>query len=884
MLPAPLNRLGVQITLATTVLIVAVGALVVWQVDGIIRSNERDRESQRLLLARQQATQQLAIFRDLSVTGAAVLATQPEMQAAIATRNLGAALNVATVFFSQTAAPLPGAPGLQIYDTQGNLLIRAHAPLNGRQETVPPEVLTVLEHRAALGAIRNDELLGVSIAGITPVLDASGAVVGVIETLTGLDRRFVADQARLLGVDVAILLPDGTSIASNPNSTLDPGSITYDVREASEGGMVLTVDGGTQQYLTAVLPLADVDGERLADFYLGINADVVSSAAATVRFHALRATIVGAALAVILITVLSTLIIRPLRSLLDSAIAIQSNDLNTPVPQTGPQEVRDLAEAMDDMRLAIRQSREVMLSVNRDLSTRFDASFASLSEVTQELTVIHRVLAALTGETPGGLPGVADELTQLDWVDTAIIGLASAEGRLTLGAVAGITPTNAEQLLITIEGGVRGQRLEDGLTVSNTAATPETHLLPGYEVGGFAAQAIMQPDGVLGVIVLATRGTFDLTRPRAELMRTVAREIAVMLERGELADEVEENRRIAESVLREMSDGVLVFDRAARCRVCNPAAARLLNRSRAEIIGHDAEEYLPLTRESIETLRRRANSPNSGPVTPLLAEVAGRQLAISAGPFVDPDPERSGMMVLIRDLSAEAEAERVKQDFVSMVGHELRTLLTLIRTTIDLLHEGDAGALNDTQQRIIEVLVGNTDRLMSLITDILDMSAIDSGRMQIAPETTDLGETVRDAVEEAMPAARAKQHTLFTEAPLGLTVWADRKRIDQVLANLISNAIKYTPPGGRIEVGIRADNGVARVWVRDNGIGIPPEEQTHLFEKFYRTTSGHRTTGGTGLGLAIARSLVEMHEGRIWCESDGETGTAFIFTLPRRRI
>jgi len=884
MLPAPLNRLGVQITLATTILIVAVGALVVWQVDGIIRTNEQDRVSERLLLARGQLSQQITSYRDLVVTGAGVLATQGEMEAAVQARDVGAALRVATLFFSQTGTQLRGAPGLQIYDGAGNLMVRAHSPLNGRQEAIPPEILAVIRDRSALGVIRRDEVLGISISGITPMLDDSGNVIGVIETLTGMDRRFVRDQAQLLGVETAVVTRDGTVIASEAVSDLDASSLTDELRAASDAGEVRTLMEGDEPYLAALLPLSDFQGQPLGDFYLGIDAEVVSAAANAVRFNAMRATLGGAALAVILITILSTVIIRPLRSLLDSALAIQANDLETPVPLTGPQEVRDLAEAMDDMRVAIRQSREVMLSVNRDLSSRFDASAASLGEATQELTIMHRVLAALVGETPGGLPGVADELTQLDWVDIAVIGLASEQGRITLGASAGVTPSNAEQLLLTIEGGIRGQRLEDGLLVADTASVPETHLLPARGIGGLAAQPMIQPDGVLGVVVLATHGPIEISRPRADLMRTVAREIAAMLERSELADEVEENRRIAESVLREMSDGVLVFDRAARCRVCNPAAARLLNRTRVEIVGHHADEYLPLSADAIETLRRRAYEPISGPVSPLLAEVRGRQLAISAGPFVDPDPERSGMMVLIRDLSAEAEAERVKQDFVSMVGHELRTPLTLIRTTIDLLHEGDAGALNETQTRIVEVLLSNTDRLMTLITDILDMSAIDSGRMQITPENMDIGESIRSAVEEALPAARAKQHMLFTEAPLGMTVWADRKRVQQVLANLIGNAVKYTPPGGRIEVGLRTEGGFAYVWVRDNGIGIPAEEQRQLFEKFYRTSTGRRTTGGTGLGLTIARSIIDLHGGRIWCDSDGESGSTFTFTLPRRRI
>ena len=260
---------------------------------------------------------------------------------------------------------------------------------------------------------------------------------------------------------------------------------------------------------------------------------------------------------------------------------------------------------------------------------------------------------------------------------------------------------------------------------------------------------------------------------------------------------------------------------------------------------------------------------------------------MTAGPFPDPGPSRAGVILLIRDLSAEAEAERVKRYFVSMVGHELRTPLTLIRTTIDLLHGHHAGGLNATQERIVEVLRQNSERLMTLTSDLLDMSALDSGRMQIVPASVDLIEIVRRAVRAAAGAAGERKHQLRLVLPEDantVMVWADTPRVEQVLSNLISNAIKYTPPNGEIDVRIEGGRAFASVAVADSGIGIPPEEQAGLFEKFYRTSAGRRTTGGTGLGLAIARSIVELHGGEIVCDSDGQTGTTFTFTLPRRPL
>jgi len=187
----------------------------------------------------------------------------------------------------------------------------------------------------------------------------------------------------------------------------------------------------------------------------------------------------------------------------------------------------------------------------------------------------------------------------------------------------------------------------------------------------------------------------------------------------------------------------------------------------------------------------------------------------------------------------------------------------------------------------VEVLRQNSERLMTLISDLLDMSALDSGRMQIVPASVDLIEIVRRAVRAAAAAAGERKHQLRLVLPEDantVMVWADAPRVEQVLSNLISNAIKYTPPSGEIEVRIEGGRAFASVAVADSGIGIPPEEQPGLFEKFYRTSAGRRTTGGTGLGLAIARSIVELHGGEIVCDSDGQTGTTFTFTLPRRPL
>ena len=246
----------------------------------------------------------------------------------------------------------------------------------------------------------------------------------------------------------------------------------------------------------------------------------------------------------------------------------------------------------------------------------------------------------------------------------------------------------------------------------------------------------------------------------------------------------------------------------------------------------------------------RAWSTRTRPPRPLLSKSGGRQLALSAGPFIDPDPANRGMILLIRDLSREAEAERIKRDFVSMVGHELRTPLTTIRTSIDLMGEAEAGALSETQRHIVDILRTNSDRLLQLINDLLDMSALDSGRVEVQQATIDLSKLVREAVDSEQGAALEESIALRVEAPAdgGVAVWADGARVRQVLVNLISNAVKYTPEGGHVTVRVVPMEPFARIDVQDDGIGIPRAEQERLFEKFSAPARGSDRAAAPGWG------------------------------------
>jgi len=229
------------------------------------------------------------------------------------------------------------------------------------------------------------------------------------------------------------------------------------------------------------------------------------------------------------------------------------------------------------------------------------------------------------------------------------------------------------------------------------------------------------------------------------------------------------------------------------------------------------------------------------------------------------------------------ELDKVKSHFVANVSHEFRTPLTAVEALTENMLDGLTGQLNDKQMRYIRDIKASADRLARLIDDLLDLSVIESGRMEMKAEYLSLPSLMRDVSSTLESVAREKQIQLEAGSVNGeLAAWADRDKITQVLTNLISNAIKFTPTGGKINVSVQQDGaGWIKVSVSDTGAGIAPEEASRIFEEFYQTTKpGDKKSRGVGLGLAISKKLVEMHGGRIWVQSEVEKGSDFIFTLP----
>lgn len=392
--------------------------------------------------------------------------------------------------------------------------------------------------------------------------------------------------------------------------------------------------------------------------------------------------------------------------------------------------------------------------------------------------------------------------------------------------------------------------------------------------------------GFLAVALVSWLWARSLERALEEL-RTANRELDRRVE--------ERTRDLAEALAREhaelnknqailegIADGVIVFDCHGRAIVANPAIARILERPTDEILGADIERLMGSRvtiqdrNKVLELLWQRESHRSS------LKFVWGtRILSVSFAPVHSPTGELIGTVGVFRDVTGEAEVDRLKSDFVSIVSHELRTPLTSIKGYLDLVLMGAAGQINKQQASFLEIAKANADRLNALVSDLLDISRIESGKAVLDLKVTSLSEIIYQVAQGLEHEFEARGLTLQVDVPANLPeILADPVRVAQILGNLLSNAYKYTQNGGAT-IRARSTSKAIQVDVSDTGIGIFKEDQEKIFGRFFRAEDNLvRQQPGTGLGLNITKSLVEMHGGRIWLESEPGKGTTFSFTLP----
>ena len=376
----------------------------------------------------------------------------------------------------------------------------------------------------------------------------------------------------------------------------------------------------------------------------------------------------------------------------------------------------------------------------------------------------------------------------------------------------------------------------------------------------------------------------ELQRRRDSLEGQVARRT------GELhiaKDRAERTAHRNQKILNTAAEGILELDASGVVTFINLAAARMLGYSVDELTGchlHDlvhVDEMAALPVHECPVCRASLRVPIRAGLTTTFVASDGRRFPVEYSTAAVPAGLATGVAVVVtfRDVTQRMQIERMKDEFVSTVSHELRTPLTSIRGALGLLASGALGTLGGRAERMLNIAVSNTDRLVRMINEILDLERISSGRVELNRSATSASEVMKDAVDVVQSVAERAGVAIAYEPDYTL-LWIDRDRIVQTLTNLLGNAVKFSPSGSRVV--LRGEAGEMFTFsVEDQGRGIPADKLDTIFERFRQVdASDSRDKGGTGLGLAICRSIVHAHGGAISVESTIGSGSTFRFTVP----
>jgi PAS domain S-box-containing protein len=418
-------------------------------------------------------------------------------------------------------------------------------------------------------------------------------------------------------------------------------------------------------------------------------------------------------------------------------------------------------------------------------------------------------------------------------------------------------------------------------------ATTRVETALNHEMASGWAVPVREGSKTLAVLEFYCHFSLREDREALAAVETVAASLGQMLARSQERGRAEELYRQQEILLDSVADGICGVDRNGLISFANPAAARLLGADASSLTGRPVHDLLhgaaPANRRCSEEcpLRRaygrqkaaagedqifRANG-NSFPAEYALTPIADQ------GHF-------SGSVLSFRDISQRFALDRLKDEFISTVSHELRTPLTSIRGALGLLSSGMLGQVNDKCANLLRIALSNSDRLVRLINDILDLERIQSGKEPLAFRGVQLAQLVRQSIDGMAPVADAAGVQLIHDTTQ-VEIAADPDRLLQVITNLLSNAVKFSPPNSTISVMLRPGTAGVTLSVIDQGRGIPADKLEAIFGRFQQVdASDSRQKGGSGLGLAICRTIVQQHSGRIWAERNPVRGSTFRVFLP----
>lgn len=669
------------------------------------------------------------------------------------------------------------------------------------------------------------------------------ALIASMQYARGVGTGFICDDRGLI-----IAHPDTTQIlrswTHNPNPTRvliqdeERGVLVYEDM-AADGYRQLTY---VRQVSGLTTPLTLV---------LQLPFTYVLTTASTIARQLLVVQLVIGAVMLLVIPILISRITRPLDVLSEAAYRIAQGNLNAPIVIAGDDEVANLGRTFEQMRLVLRarlRDLSLLLRISQTVSATLELEQGVMPilegaiEDTEATTARFVLLDEHDPERPARVFAAGLDEPGFAALDQAFVAVMSR---------------NREPLIV--------QNFQEA-----GSAFPRVPYL--RSAVAFAVRAQNRTTAVLWV---GAREPNNFDTARVNFLNTLAGQAGILVENARLFQAAEGGRRRLAAILASTADAILVTDHKANLLLINPAAQRLFNLT-------EAAYGSPVESLNLPSALKQALLSTEAEQTTQTVEVSfadNRIFSAGLAPIATAEGRILGKVAVLRDVTHFKELDEMKSDFVATVSHDLRAPLTFIRGYATMLTM--VGELNDRQTQYVERMLEGIDQMSALISDLLNLRRIEAG-VGIKQEPCRLGLILVEAVDAMRARAASKGLTLRLDSTEGSPmVIGDRTLLRQAISNLVDNAIKYTPAGGQVKVGVRVTEQQAVVYVADTGIGISLEDQARLFEKFHRIK--RRETAdipGTGLGLALVKSIVERMHGRIWVESELNRGSTFYIALP----
>ncbi|MCO6449364.1 MAG: GAF domain-containing protein [Caldilineales bacterium] len=400
-----------------------------------------------------------------------------------------------------------------------------------------------------------------------------------------------------------------------------------------------------------------------------------------------------------------------------------------------------------------------------------------------------------------------------------------------------------------------------------------------------ALPLILSGDEIVGGIFLFRSGSIAFSSGDRTLLRDFADQAAIAVRNARQVEQLREARARMEAIIDNSPNGVMILNPGLRVAAINRSLSRLVGMSPMDARGRPCHEVLDLDNTTGDHLCLGVGTPP--PPTGIwygegdIVRPGHKRITVGVtySPLFDRNGDLTNVIATVTDITRYREAEELKSTFVSVISHELKTPVSLIKGYASTLAREDAELSPEIVRESGRIIEEESDRLNELINNLLDASRIQAGALSLDIEDVSLRQLADSLLQRFRVQSPRHEFTLNMPAHLPL-VRGDEKRLRQVLENLINNAIKYSPADGPVIVGAWAEADSVIVYVSDQGIGIPLDEQDSVFERFYRVDSSlHRDTQGVGLGLFLVRAIVEAHGGKVWLESQPNVGTTFFFSL-----